>query len=66
MPFSAEEIRIIKNHIPTCKKNCEVFLSVFDGETQTPLEKFEYLIDLVITMRKSLKDVKDILEAQLQ
>lgn len=65
MAFTPNEEKAIRNHVPTVEKNCRTFMDVFDTETKTETEKVEFLIDLVVTMRKSLKDVKDILNTKL-
>lgn len=65
LAFTEEQIRSIKNHIPTIEKNCRVFISVFDGKVVDETEKIEYLINLVDTMEVDLQEVKEILEAQI-
>ena len=65
MPPTPEQIKIIKNHIPTIEHMTKVFINVLDLETEDPEEKYEYLISMIDTMEAGLAEVKAILQTQL-
>lgn len=66
-PLTPDQIKIIKNHMPTIEKTAETFIKCLDIEVEpTELEdKLKYLIALIDTMETGMEEVKTILEGQL-
>lgn len=65
MALSKQDIAKLKNHIPTVKRNCFVFIDVLDTKPSEEEDKIEYLIDLINVMESNLAESKAILETQL-
>jgi len=65
LPFTPEQIKLIKNHIPTVQRKTRVFLDVLDTQVSDEEKKLKYLIELIDSMDDDLKSVKDLLKDEL-
>ena len=65
MKFTPEQIKTIKNHMPSVEKQVRAFLTVFDIPVADEVEKLEYLITLIDTMEAGLAEVKNIINGEI-
>jgi len=65
MPFTPEDIKTIKNHIPTLKRMSQLFLDVFNSTLDDEEEKIEFLIYILEKSEEQIAGVKTLLESKL-
>lgn len=65
MALTPEQIKIIKNHIPTAEKLCRLFIQCFENKVDEDEKRIEYLIAIIDTLEGDLAEVKDVLNTQL-
>lgn len=62
--WTPEQEQLAKNHVPTVKGNCDVFLKAFDAKALNDDDKVDFLLAVTKSMIKDLKEVKDMLKAK--
>ena len=60
--WTPEQEQLAKNHIPTVKGNCDVFLTAIDAHALDDEDKRNFLIAVCVSMKKDIKEVIDMLE----
>jgi len=64
MPLSPKEIATLNNHMPTVKKEVEIFLQCLNDSSVDEEKRIPFLIDQAKKISKDVKDVIKILEKQ--
>lgn len=63
--FTPEQIKIIKNHMPTVERSARTFINVFDTKVDDEKEKLEFLVSMIDKMEKDLAEVKNIINSEI-
>lgn len=61
MPLTPGQLKTIYNHIPTCRRRCDIFITALEGSIDE-VDKARYLKALLKKMKGDVTEVLDILD----
>lgn len=65
MPFTPEELRTIKNHMPHVINQARLFVNIADASAGEEEPMYNYLLAMINHMEDELNEVKDLVQAKL-